>query len=352
MRDNSIDNIKGLFILLVVLNHCLSLSNAENTRVLHNMIYCFHMPLFMFLSGYFTKKNEQLISGIKSVFETFIVFHIYYIFATPSFPHTLYDLATPQWTYWYLLSLVFCRLLVLYLPFDKWNWVVVVTVAIVISIIIGFIPLIGYPLSLSRTIVFFLFFILGYYGKYNLIINNIRSTRKNSCLFFLGMCCLVISFVILPDLKSVFAGFFAYVAHFYFCHPAVTRALFYVIAILTSITLIRLISNNKFLAEVGRNTMLFYVYHSFMIYLAKRLSSQLGVDSWSVFALFCFAAFIMGIVWITKIWKTHQYISHPISNIIENIKSNNTKIKEYGYRLHYWCVRYVPHRSLKHSISC
>lgn len=285
MRDDSIDSIKGGLIFLVVLGHCLSLGNAEDTRILHNMIYCFHMPLFVFLSGYFTKKNERLISGIKSVFETFIVFHIYYIIVTCSFPHTLYDLITPQWIYWYLLSLVFWRLLVLYLPFDKWNKTIVVSVAIVIAIIIGFIPLIGYPLSLSRTIIFFPFFILGYYGKYNLIIDNIRSTRKFSCLFFM-VCCLLISLVILPDLSRVFAGSFPYASqNVYFCHPAVTRVLFYVIAILMSITFIKLIPDNKFLAEVGRNTMLFYVYHSFMIYLAKLLSSQLGVDSWSVLAL-------------------------------------------------------------------
>lgn len=326
MRDNSIDSIKGLLIFLVVLGHCLSLGNAEDTRTLHNMIYCFHMPLFVFLSGYFTKKNERLISGIKSVLETFIVFQIYYTIVTRSFPHTLYELVTPQWIYWYLLSLVFWRLLILCLPFDKWNKTVVVSSAIIMAVLIGFVPFIGYPLSLSRTIVFFPFFMLGYYGKYNLIINNIRNTRKIISLML--MCCLLIGCTILPDLKRVFAGSFPYMSQdVYLFSPSISRTIFYVMATLMSIAFIRLTPNNKFLAEVGRNTMLFYVYHSFMIYLAKRFSSQLGVDTWSVLTLFCFAAFIMGMIWITRKWRIHQYILHPVSTILEIIKSNNTKIK-------------------------
>lgn len=327
MRDDSIDSIKGLLIFLVVLGHCLSLGNIEDTRILHNMIYCFHMPLFVFLSGYFTKKNRQLLSGIRSVFEIFIVFHIYYTVITRSFPYTLYDLLTPQWIYWYLLSLVFWRLLVLYLPFDKWNKVAVCLSSIVMGIVIGCIPFIGYPLSLSRTIVFFPFFILGYYGKYDLVINKIRSSRK--IIFLLGGgCCLLISCVVMPDLKKVFAGSFPYyLQDVYFCHPSVIRVMFYAMATLMSIVFIKLTPNNKFLAEVGRNTMLFYVYHSFMIYWAKRLSSQLDINSWLILTLSCFAVLIVGTIWTTRKWRIHWYILHPISSIIENIENNNTKIK-------------------------
>lgn len=49
-RDCTIDNIKGVGILLVVLGH---LSLPEDIRM---WIYSFHMPLFTFISGVFIKK--------------------------------------------------------------------------------------------------------------------------------------------------------------------------------------------------------------------------------------------------------------------------------------------------------
>jgi fucose 4-O-acetylase-like acetyltransferase len=58
-RSVSVDALRGLAILLVVLGH--SISNAENLYtvtagnpryILSNFVYCFHMPLFMFVAGY------------------------------------------------------------------------------------------------------------------------------------------------------------------------------------------------------------------------------------------------------------------------------------------------------------
>lgn len=132
----------------------------------------------------------------------------------------------------------------------------------------------------------------------------------------------------MPDFKRVFAGSFPYVSQDnFFYHPAVTRCVFYIMATLMSVAFMKLTPNNNFLAEIGRNTMLFYVYHSFMIYWAKRISGQLGIDSWSVLTLSCFAALIMGLIWTTRNWRIHCFILHPVSNIIENIRNNNTKIK-------------------------
>ena len=62
-RLNSIDCVKGVAILLVVLGHAVQLlkgSEAANHDRLFNYIYSFHMPLFMFISGYLSYK--QLIS--------------------------------------------------------------------------------------------------------------------------------------------------------------------------------------------------------------------------------------------------------------------------------------------------
>lgn len=52
-RIYALDNVKGFLILLVVLGHCIQFTTAGFDKVLlFRIIYSFHMPLFMWVSGY------------------------------------------------------------------------------------------------------------------------------------------------------------------------------------------------------------------------------------------------------------------------------------------------------------
>lgn len=71
-RDYHLDNVKFILILLVVIGHFIELlaDNYEFSRKLFFYIYLFHMPLFVFVTGYFSKtfydgkriKVEKLLS--------------------------------------------------------------------------------------------------------------------------------------------------------------------------------------------------------------------------------------------------------------------------------------------------
>lgn len=50
-RISYIDQLKGIAIFLVVLGHVIE-HNAGRDNFLWTLIYSFHMPLFMFVSGY------------------------------------------------------------------------------------------------------------------------------------------------------------------------------------------------------------------------------------------------------------------------------------------------------------
>lgn len=57
-RDNKFDFIKGILIILVVIGHAIqALYGIDNKEVwynpIFNIVYTFHMPLFIFISGYF-----------------------------------------------------------------------------------------------------------------------------------------------------------------------------------------------------------------------------------------------------------------------------------------------------------
>ena len=55
-RDARLDGLKFVLIFLVVLGH---LSYNDYGLGLTKMIYSFHMPVFVFLSGYFTSLNAD-----------------------------------------------------------------------------------------------------------------------------------------------------------------------------------------------------------------------------------------------------------------------------------------------------
>jgi fucose 4-O-acetylase-like acetyltransferase len=69
-----IDNLKGILILLVVLGHCIqnALPDYEN-NLLFRFIYSFHMPLFIFVSGFVSYKDEYRPGSITKRFLQLVV---------------------------------------------------------------------------------------------------------------------------------------------------------------------------------------------------------------------------------------------------------------------------------------
>ena len=83
IRDESLDYMKGVLIFFVVYGHCLYWMGegiAKPYTFIAKFIYSFHMPLFVFLSGYFfsTKKSENIIINIDRKFKRLIVPHFFF----------------------------------------------------------------------------------------------------------------------------------------------------------------------------------------------------------------------------------------------------------------------------------
>lgn len=67
-RDHHIDALKGLTILLVLLGHSIQVNNINfDNNILFKVIYSFHMPMFMFLSGFIllTQLDHSFLSYLK-----------------------------------------------------------------------------------------------------------------------------------------------------------------------------------------------------------------------------------------------------------------------------------------------
>lgn len=57
-RDTTIDGLKFLMICLVTTGHAIEPTRniSEKSCLIYSVIYSFHMPLFVLLSGFFSKK--------------------------------------------------------------------------------------------------------------------------------------------------------------------------------------------------------------------------------------------------------------------------------------------------------
>lgn len=154
------DNVKGMAVLLVVLGHILEKVPGESAISLYKLIYLFHMPLFIVCSGYFAA------CSLKKIACQLVI--PYLLLQTISCLLTSSDIqfAMPRWALWYLVSLASWRLTVPLLRYCGLYAVpLIITAAFAAGIGIGFIDPIGQEWSLSRTVVFYPFFLMGYFAK-------------------------------------------------------------------------------------------------------------------------------------------------------------------------------------------
>ena len=62
-RNRMLDSLKGFAIFLVVLGHVIQTvfaPDSYDSNVIFKIIYSFHMPLFIFISGYLSGCKERL----------------------------------------------------------------------------------------------------------------------------------------------------------------------------------------------------------------------------------------------------------------------------------------------------
>ena len=172
IRDIRIDTIKGILITLVVFGHLLEpfLTNRINI-IAYNLIYSFHMPLFVIISGYFfnpSQNIEKLKASTIKLVETFLLFYIIHQsinwikFGIPSINY----LITPSFTMWYLWVFILWRITAWIISNNKECGKSSILIAFTISLLIGLFPF-GNELSVQRFFALSFFFVIGIYWRKN-----------------------------------------------------------------------------------------------------------------------------------------------------------------------------------------
>lgn len=332
-RDYHIDNIKGVLIILVVCGHLLSYLQDMNSTFaigVRTFIYFFHMPGFIFMSGYLAKgflkkryKGEKLLSyaWLYLIFKDAIDL-VHFIFRRPYFAnnsHTtelilivtgfclgiwllsqLYsrfpafrngfillvvlfsflktDVFTVGAAPWYLLALILWHIVVWLTKNMQPKYVL--TAAVLLAAFINYQDNVGKFLTLSRAVNFLPFFLLGFYmtkERFEKIVNHPRWKLILSILFLLSAIVIPINGRAIKKWLGVFFfGVSPYskllkLGEWYYHAAPLTCILWMAITVLILFGLFSLCPRRKtFLAKLGRNTIGIYILHrlfkDFLIY--------------------------------------------------------------------------------------
>lgn len=159
LRNARYCNIKLLLLFLVVYGHWIEprIWSDAGLMAQYRGIYFLHMPLFAFLSGLFLQNGDGCLRQLKRVLPLYILTQSIAVFLGAGV-----KISTPFWHLWYLLSLS-CWLGLGWLWFrlgGRRKWATLVG-AVALGCLAGFVPWVGRPWSVSRTVVFFPCFFLG-----------------------------------------------------------------------------------------------------------------------------------------------------------------------------------------------
>lgn len=314
-RDLKMDSIKGMLILLVVLGHCIEITENEGImRILYNIIYSFHMPLFVFVSGYFTNLQKTGKKYFLSILNLLLIYCIFQVLKSiPQIGNLKKIILFPQWTWWYILSLVHWR--VLFYVINKWCSVIVNLKLVVffcgVSIVCGYLPF-TYALSIQRTLFYSFPFVLGLFCREKQNIQLIYNA--NMSIVIISLCMSILAFVLIKDrdVDWMLHGCYSYSywpISLKLC-PLVRIAQI-ALSIIISISFIKYCPIKTFLVRIGKGTLFIYTYHTFVLRGLKLLDFKFNDIVFLVVELVVtFASLYV----LNKISILH-YLINPVNSI-------------------------------------
>ena len=140
-RDPWLDNVKMVLVTLVVVGHAIGLVEATaGSHWVYDFIYLWHIPAFVFVSGYLSKSFEWDRRRMKSLLYTLAIPYLLFEPALFYFRRGVADedvqgplWLVPHWTMWYLIVLLMWRLVT---PILKSHWLFL-PLSVIVSLLGG-----------------------------------------------------------------------------------------------------------------------------------------------------------------------------------------------------------------------
>lgn len=304
IREYQYDHIRFLLIALVVLGHLLEISGEFPGRdLIYELIYSFHMPAFLFLSGMFARWNwSKWVFGMAIPY--LLLQWLYSAFVGGlGDPNVHVQFSRPYWILWYLFALmVYTLLLPVYDVPTPAGRCMMAAASVVLALLAGFDGSIDYQWSASRLLVFQPWFLLGYYFRRA---DGLRARWKGTGRMFRGMilglvalCCVALEWVMLRLGVSakMMLGAYGYDTLGYSwqarglmmcCGGGIVFLLFAGLApcLRRRIPLI---------TTLGQNTLSIYLLHGFFVQLIRLKAPWLLAQTWQVLLVWMGLLLLLG----------------------------------------------------------
>lgn len=285
------DNLKGILICLVVCGHLCERYIDDSYLLEHiwTLIYSFHMPLFIFINGYFARLSSKP-AEMKSLkmLGYYLMMQVIFVIGNTLILGKEFQisiLANPSYCCWYLLFLVYAYLVAKFWPKDinkLKQWLIG---SLILSLLVGFDTSIGHIFAASRTFYFMPFFLLGAVAAETKFRQAVVENKYSIWKKVLAFLTVLVIFAVLWKLvdmewfnRRIFSGRWSYDA-LYPDHIGLAlagRIIAYALAVLIGYIILVLAPRGKTIFSLpGRHSLLIYLVHIFVLPMEFHLISDI-----------------------------------------------------------------------------
>lgn len=340
-KDIKLSNLKGILIFLVVFGHFIEIYKHEYYQ-LYVFIYAFHMPLFVFISGYLAKRMR--LSKILNLILLYLIFQTFFnwvLYKTGDYP-LQFTYGTPHFHLWYIVSLGFWYGLVWIISklnlntFGKWITFLIVFIISFLSRwytndVVEFVRIYydnftSYTLSYQRTLSFMPFFFLGYFMSKKSLTSIYNSLKNRLAIVVLLIFTMLITFFYVEyayGVESVFRGSFGVDKYLEvgdgFAEYVLKITIHYVLALWLCYLLFNLISNKQHvLTKWGDHSLMIFLFHPVAVFILRQTEFM---DEWAFDTKLFTMLFIAMVTTIVLSSNVFVSATKSICNPYHSIKS-------------------------------
>ncbi len=299
-RNYKFDNIKVLLIFLVVFGHLLRKGTSnEAAELIYFYIYAMHMPVFIFISGYFSNYRKFKYGQFLRIYVIYQAIAILLNILLSSEPTVITSgsirdwIVYPQWTLWYLLSFIELNFLLSVAERKK----IVLYIIFVCTLVYGLFDIRWSFLSIGRTLGFFPYFYLGYRVRkmdFERVTNSLSAKYLLICLPIVLVGIYGLTFIVSVEFFYLSKSFAAFDINIILA--LVLRLFTYAIGVYWILFAMKFVSSQKtLLSSIGRRTLAIYLYHSIAILLLVSLVDVKVIPT-NIYIVLCFALSFIGII--------------------------------------------------------
>ncbi|HYI32498.1 MAG TPA: acyltransferase family protein [Glaciibacter sp.] len=292
------DNARWVAITLMVIGHAILklISESDVAYSVYLLIYAFHVPVFVAVSGYFAKSGppgeRQLQRLITDLVLPYLIFETIWTTIRWLLGGNFWlDYSTASWTLWFLMSLAVWRLTLPLIVLLRYP----LLISIVISVGAGYLPAIDPTFALSRTLGLLPFFVFGWKLRQmqvtarwlTLSTRGILRWRAGALALFAALA-VVIVVAIEPLRRFQIRRFLLYnesypvLGYDEFWAGGVRLALILLGFALTVAFLILMPRRTTWFTSLGAATMYIYLLHTFVLFPFRETGVLEGPQPWWV----------------------------------------------------------------------